>query len=41
VYAHDMADYGDDEINDNYNLETDVVELLANVYKAALQGSYI
>ncbi len=31
VYAHDFPDYGDDEINDTYNLDSDVVDLLANV----------
>jgi len=28
-----MADYGADEINDTYNLDTDVVDILANVHK--------
>jgi len=33
VYAHDLADYGDDDINDTYNLDSDVVDLLSNVHK--------
>ncbi len=33
VYAHDLADYGDDDINDTYNLDSDIVDLLANVHK--------
>jgi len=33
MYAHDMADYVDNEINDTYNLDSDVVDLLANVHK--------
>jgi len=28
VYAHDFADFGDDEINDTYNLDSDIVDLL-------------
>jgi len=33
VYMHDLADYGDDDINDIYNLDSDVVDLQANVHK--------
>jgi len=33
IYAHDLADYGDDESNDIYNLDSNVVDLQANVHK--------
>jgi len=33
VYAHDMADYEDDEFSDAYNLDSDIVDLNANVHK--------
>ncbi len=33
VYAHDLADYGDDDPNYIYNLDSDVVDLKANVHK--------
>ena len=33
VYVHDLADYEDDEFYDAYNLDSDVVDLQANVHK--------
>jgi len=33
VYAHDLADYGDDESKDIYNLDSNVVDLQANIHK--------
>ena len=33
VYAHDIADYEDDEFHDAYNLDSDIVDLQANVHK--------
>jgi len=31
--VHDLADYGDNESNDIYNLDSDVVDLQANFHK--------
>jgi len=33
VYVHDLVDYGDDDINDTYKLDSDIVDLQANVHK--------
>jgi len=33
VYVHNLADYGSDNINDIYNLDSDGVDLQANVHK--------
>jgi len=33
VYVHDLADYRDDDINGIYNLNSDVIDLQANVHK--------
>ncbi len=33
VYAHDLASYGDDNLSDTYNLDSDIVDLQANVQK--------
>ena len=33
VYAHDLADYEDDDLHDAYNLDSDIVDLQANVQK--------
>jgi len=33
VYAHDLTNYGDDEPNDLYNLDSDVVDLHSNIHK--------
>jgi len=40
VYVHDLADYEDDEFHDAYNLDSDVVDLQANVPRKC-KGSYI
>ena len=33
VYAHDLADYEDGEFHEAYNLDSDIVDLQANVHK--------
>jgi len=33
VYAHDLGDFEDDEFHDAYNLDSDIVDLQANVHK--------
>ncbi len=33
IYVHDLVDYGDYDANDIYNLDSDVVDLQANVHK--------
>jgi len=33
IYAHDLGDFEDDEFHDAYNLDSDIVELQANVHK--------
>ena len=33
VYDYDLVDYGDDDINDTYNLDSDIMDLQANVHK--------
>ena len=33
VYAHEFADYEEDEFFDAYNLDSDIVDLQANVHK--------
>ncbi len=33
MYDYDLVDYGDDDINDTYNLDSDIVDLKANVHK--------
>jgi len=33
VYAHDLANYGDDDFSDIYNIDTDVADLQVNIHK--------